>query len=498
MFVEIDNSELSAINIDKEIKVRRNDIGQFTPELAMWVLSKTNHFANIKFVIKNIKQKPKEEWGKYKEFVLSCVDGRVQSEKAIEELLEIAKHGGYEEEFNRVNEKHKIYGYELCKCVNVSSVEELKEAIAKGMFVYKADLTTPKYNEVDLRNLDFSNVYEMKCRGNADWHFSGSVLPSRLSLDVKKAGLEECDFKKVCHLDCCNSFSGEIIVDMFKAKNLSSKVDLTGIDDLSLAACDLSGFEELKFKEYARVNLSRAYNLPKIIDGTEFYADISLYNADLTGVEKLFLYENAKLAGAKNLPKILNFKYLNNVLLDACDLTGVEEITFVNCKRVDMGTCYNLPKGLDFSKCDDVCLNAADLSGVEKVISCVKNMEFNEAQNLPKVLDLRNCADVFFQRADLYGVEDIKFKDGGDVDFSRASGLPKKLDVSMCGFAVFSECDMTGVESIKFRDNIQMKHFMELAMNFDGKVEYKNLHVLGDTLRKETMKIMEKLYEVEN
>ena len=29
-----------------------------------------------------------------------------------------------------------------------------------------------------------------------------------------------------------------------------------------------------------------------------------------------------------------------------------------------------------------------------------------------------------------------------------------------------------------------MKHFMELAMNFDGKVEYKNLRVLGDTLRK--------------
>ena len=163
-----------------------------------------------------------------------------------------------------------------------------------------------------------------------------------------------------------------------------------------------------------------------------------------------------------------------------------------------MTICTNLPKVLDFSKCDIVYLAGADLSGVEKVVGSVKSIALSESSNLPKVLDLRNCDNVYLNSADLSGVEKIKFKEGAEVTFVNASGLPKKLDVSMCGFASFSECDLTGVESIKFRDKIHAKHFMEGAKNFNGEIEYKYLKVLGDTLRRETMNIMEKLYEVEN
>jgi uncharacterized protein YjbI with pentapeptide repeats len=498
MFVEINNSELSAIDIDKEVKVRRNNDGKFTPELAVWALSKTNNFANIKFLISNIKQRPQEEWGEYKNFVLSCVDGRELSKVAFNELHELAKLGGYEEEFNKINKNDKIYNKEVCMSIDVNSIEELKNALSKGIFVKQANLTTPKYCDVDLKDLDFSNVYKINCKGDATWYFNNSILPSCLSFDVRKASLEVCDFKNVRQLDCCNSFSGEIVVNMYKAENLSSKVDLTGIDDLSLFACDLSGFEELKFKEYARVNLSWAYNLPKVIDADEFYADVSLYNSDLTGVEKLCLYKNAKLAGAKNLPKNLSFKYLDNVLLDECDLSGVEEINLLICKKVNMSKCTNLPKVLDFSKCNMVYLDGADLSGVDKIISSVKYMEFYEVNNLPKVLDLRNCEDVAFNNVNLSGVEKIQFKEGSDVWFRDACELPKKLDVSMCGFVDFNGCDMMGVESIKFRDKIQMKYFMEGAINFSGEVKYEISHVCGDVLKKETMNIMKKLYEAED
>ena len=498
MFVEINNSELSAIDIDKEVKVRRNNDGKFTPELAMWALSKTNHLANIKVLIMNIKQRPQEEWGEYKEFVLSCVDGREQSGNAFNELRELAKLGGYEEEFNKINESNKIYNKEVCKCVDVNSVEELKDAIANGMFVNKANLTSSKYHAVYLRDLDLSNVYKLRCMGDTEWYFDNSILPSRLYLDVKQAAMNKCDFSNVNHLDCCNSFSGEITVNMGKAKNLSSKVDLTGIDYLSLSGCDLSGFEELKFKEYATVDLSNTYNLPKVIDADEYYAEVSLYNSDLKGVEELYLYKNAKLAGAKNLPKNLSFKYMDNVILDECNLRGVEEITFVNCKAVHFNRCQVLPKVLDLSTCNKGYFSQADFTRVERLLPCKAYMELVGATSLPKVLDLRNCDDVSFVDANLWRVEEIKFKEGAEVKFGEAWDLPKKLDVSMCGFAAFNKCDMTGVKSIKFRDKIQMKHFMQGAKNFEGEIEYKTLQVMEDTLKKETMRIMEKLYEVEN
>ena len=496
MFVEINNSDLSVVEIDKEIKVRRNRDGKFTPELAMWVLSKTNHFANIKFVIKNIKQRPQEEWGEYKDFVLSCVDGREQSEKAIEDLLELVKHGGYEEEFNKVNEKNKVYDKEICKSVDVCSVEELKDAIAKGMFVNRADLTTPKYHEVYLRNLDLSKVYKMTCRGEAEWFLSGSILPIHLSLDVKKANLDECDFKNVSSLSCCNSFSGEIEVNMNKAKNLSSDLDLTGIDDLSLSACDLSGFEELKFKEYARVNLSRAYNFPKIVDGTEFDLDISLYGSDLSGVEKLYLNKNAKLAEAKNLPKTMSFMYMDNVLLDGCDLSGVEEISLVTCKNVSMNGCKNLPKSMDLSSCLNASFYEADFSGVENFVVCKEELGLNSARNLPKVLDLRNCNKISFSETKLSGVEEIWFKQGAEVCFWGARELPKKIDLSMCESVLLQSCDMTGVEIIRFRDEKQMNCFMYKSLNFGGEIKYKPFDNLSYKFKEGAVRAMQKIYDI--
>ena len=89
MFVEIDNNEMNVFDIEKLINTTRDaNGGIITPDSAMEILSKTNHFGHIKKVLKHIKEKCKtaEEIAPYKEFILSCVDGREISPQAMDIL----------------------------------------------------------------------------------------------------------------------------------------------------------------------------------------------------------------------------------------------------------------------------------------------------------------------------------------------------------------------------------------------------------------------------
>ena len=99
MFVEITNIGISPIRVDGEIKKRRNNLGMFAPDIAMYALSCSNHYANMNVVIGNIKRRPENEWQFYKEFVLSAVCGRKHRNSVFEDLRNFAKIGGYEEEF---------------------------------------------------------------------------------------------------------------------------------------------------------------------------------------------------------------------------------------------------------------------------------------------------------------------------------------------------------------------------------------------------------------
>ena len=95
MFVAIDNTDMNVYQVDRWIKDTRDaDRDIITPEFAMEVLSKTNHIANIKTVIRNIKAQCIDENKKlvpelvlpYRDFILSCVDGREQSKMVMADL----------------------------------------------------------------------------------------------------------------------------------------------------------------------------------------------------------------------------------------------------------------------------------------------------------------------------------------------------------------------------------------------------------------------------
>ena len=77
MFVAINNDQMDMLKVDELInRARDENGGRISSECAMNILSKTNHLANIKKILDNIKDncKTKEELMPYKEFILSCVD----------------------------------------------------------------------------------------------------------------------------------------------------------------------------------------------------------------------------------------------------------------------------------------------------------------------------------------------------------------------------------------------------------------------------------------
>ena len=85
MFVAINNTDMGLSDIEKWIKTARDDNGGIiSPEFAMEILSKTNHLGHIKKVLRNIKDNcvTPEKIAPYREFILSCVDGREMSPNA--------------------------------------------------------------------------------------------------------------------------------------------------------------------------------------------------------------------------------------------------------------------------------------------------------------------------------------------------------------------------------------------------------------------------------
>ena len=130
MFVAINNTDMGLNDIEKWIKTARdNNGGVISPEFAMEILSKTNHLGHIKKVLANIKKNctTKEEIEPYREFILSCVDGREMSPQALGMLSELASLCGCEDEFKVANGKLKIYGkFDCDNVVIVKSIEEFK------------------------------------------------------------------------------------------------------------------------------------------------------------------------------------------------------------------------------------------------------------------------------------------------------------------------------------------------------------------------------------
>ena len=135
MFVEINNSEMNVPQVLDWINRTKNaNNNVISPEFAMEILGKTNFYGHIKVVLKNIKEncKTREDIEPYKEFILSCVDRREMSPQALSDLQELAEKGGFKDEFDKTNDKTKIYEVKDCENADVKIIKSKKEFEALG------------------------------------------------------------------------------------------------------------------------------------------------------------------------------------------------------------------------------------------------------------------------------------------------------------------------------------------------------------------------------
>ena len=367
MFVAIDNQNMDVFEVENWINVNRNaNGGVISPEFAMEILGKTNHFAQIKKVVNHIKKSCMDENGElvkdkvlaYKEFILSSVDGRGQEGVAFKWLQELADACGIREEFDVANGKEpKEYDKNECDRVVVKSKGEFEALKGNNLKVFI------DANYINLVGCYLGEVKSLKFKKGAEVDLSGAInLPKDLDVSMcSEVKLTGCDLEG---LDL--KFREGAEVNLNNAEKLPKDLDVSMCSKVELIGCDLEGLE-LKFREGAEVYLSAAENLPKKLD-LSMCSKVDLIECNVEGLELKFR-EGAEvdLGGAKNLPKYLDLSMCSKVTLSECNLSGVESIKFREGAVVDLKGAMNLPKELDFSMCSKVDLSGCNLEGVEKI-----------------------------------------------------------------------------------------------------------------------------------
>ena len=321
MFVAINNRDKSAIYLDGVIKKARN-AGEITPEYAMEILAKTNHRTNIKTLVKAVKDKcaTKEDILPYREFILSCVDGRDVSGEVLLVLQEMADLCECCEEFEKANKKPKFY--EKFDCTNVvylTNTRQYEELKGKGLRVFWDE---PYLVEID--GFDFSKIKELK-------------------------------------------FNARNIV-LRDAKNLPEVLDFSMCSKVRMPRTDLSGNRKIKLKEGGELDLQYSW-----IRDEEFWdlsecdnVDLSFACIDRNATIKFKKGAKVSLRYVKCYSS-LDFSMCSEVNLKHCDFRDVKEIKFGEGAKVDLRDAENLPQKLDVSKCSSVYWGDAYLSNVEEI-----------------------------------------------------------------------------------------------------------------------------------
>ena len=250
MFVAINNKDMTVPQVLDWINRTKNANNNIiSPEFAMDILSKTNFYGHIKAVLKNIKEncKTREDIEPYKEFILSCVDRREMSPQAMAVLQELAETGGFKDEFDKTNDKVKIYEVKDCENTDVKIIKSKKEFEALGgedlRVFYDAD-------NVDLKDCDLEGVEKITFREGAEvvlcW---GENLPKELDLSMcSKVDLSDCILEGVEKI----TFREGAVVDLYVATELPKELDLSMCSKVNLSECDLEGVERIKFRDKAQ------------------------------------------------------------------------------------------------------------------------------------------------------------------------------------------------------------------------------------------------------
>lgn len=242
MFVKIEDYK-NIYDVDTIIKNSRNN-GTLSPETAMDILRMGNHLGNIKKLLLTIKNTDESKLIDYKEFVLSCVDGREVSSVNWNILTELAKAGGYEQELNEVNAKEKIYPTESCKvcCKNGRYIQE---------DLSKFDVLHHKHEGVIV-------VWDAKLPKVTDFSECDAHIDFQMT-DCSKV-------ERFCFADNYRNIRFLQIGKPIRKGKMPKVLDLSDANKVTFDQCSFEGCEEIKFKKGAVVTFIYTENHPKKLD----------------------------------------------------------------------------------------------------------------------------------------------------------------------------------------------------------------------------------------
>ena len=297
----INNQDKTVSSVDALIKECRNANvdSKITGSDAVNFLGMTNHYVNVKFLIRliNGQIKKDEDLLEYKGFVLGAIEGREVTDKTYQMLEDMAVRGGFKEEFDDAHKKDKIYKNDICKSVIVRSVQKFKSNMKKGI------PTIGDFREVSgdiiLNGVDFTN-----CQG--------------LKFDIYST-IEMCNIK---------GLKGDLFIPKGCVIELNNS--------------DLSGVKKLYGLVNCKVDLSHTEQLPESIDVSDA-ARARFMNSDLNNVKELKAGKciDIDFAHARGLPEVIDVSLCEETNFTMADASNVKRIVFKTKNEAEHFCCWS-------------------------------------------------------------------------------------------------------------------------------------------------------------
>ena len=461
MFVDIENfkSALAVENIltpykkgrlsdDKKTRLPKEKI---TPDTCMEILKSTNYARNIKDMLECIKELPAHEQAQFKDVVLSTFDNREQPNDILVLGKKLAVASGFEAE--------------------LSEAQKLKD----GEFLHSSSNLDKAFVSLkdSFEDVDFSAYDKVICLSDKEIQFlEGVKFPKHLGIPNSSDVSFASYFRRNANFLASGSdftglqsmrFKDGAKVDFSKAKNLPSQLDVSMCSVVYLRECDLSGVQSMRFKEGAKVNLSKSKNLPADID-VSMCADVRLLQCDLKDQPNLRFKDGARvdLSKAQNLTPQLDVSTCSELELMGCDLSQ-HNLRFREGASVMLEKIQNIPVCPDFSMCQKVVLYDSDFKNYSNL--CFKNgaiVCLEDAKNLLANVDFSQCSEVTLAGCDLKNQPNLCFQNGAKVELREVKNLSSDADFSQCDVVKLSGKILNDKSQLRFKEGAEvMFHWIE-------------------------------------
>ena len=336
------------------------------------------------------------------------------------------------------------------------------------------NLEIPNAKEIRVSTTDIDLLQTWKCQDNAlTLHLRGNKILYEKDFSLMgKLEFFFCDFEKTAKILTRDGVKMQIV------NSTPCGIDFSKCSELTLEKCDLSLYDELKFRKNATVFLTEVKHCPKNLDFSEC-DEVVLQNMDLSDWAALNLKKGAKLKcwGDVKLPENTDFSQCSEVLRELeqpngldCSLYDdlylstisddcwfnfdqVDNPNFKDGAKVSLTNVQAFLPDTDFSKCSEVefvnC-NAYKLKTIS--LQNCDRFVLEETSNLhnTKIEGIENCSSIRIRECDLSTQKGWRFKDGARVELSESKKLPEDLDFSHCAAVDLSRCDLSSLKNLRF------------------------------------------------